>query len=63
MSSATFTCGKCGHTDTLDAACRYMAQYHYRCTKCGATFEIVDEKPKRLPSGFVMPGTRKVVVR
>ena len=60
--SVTITCGKCKQTNDLSAFCRCQPDKTYRCPACGRVERIVDEKPTILPSGFIMPGKRKVVI-
>jgi hypothetical protein len=60
------TC-KCGHSDdfdrfTTDAAGRNLQPGYYRCPACGGRWHLAwSGKPRKTPSGFVIPPALKVV--
>lgn len=52
--------GPCGHAVPFEDAFEAIDRYH--CPTCGMRYRIEQEPPEVYPSGFVMPGDRKLVI-
>ena len=55
----TCVTGSCGHTRPFDEVC--VARDEFVCPVCGHWWRVIQSAPEVMPSGFIMPGERKVV--
>jgi hypothetical protein len=61
VSFCNITC-RCGFEDSFDAFVAGLPPKQFRCPKCGLHTEIQDAPPTVYPSGFVMPGPRRIAI-
>lgn len=52
--------GPCGHESPLEQA--WQSRDHYQCPQCGLGWYFVQAPARILPSGFVIPGERTLVI-
>jgi hypothetical protein len=50
----------CGHTTDFHAAC--TRPDHFTCPQCGLDWHIHSSPPETLPSGYIAPGKRTVIL-
>jgi hypothetical protein len=50
----------CGHSAPFDDA--WLSVDHFRCPDCGLRWHVDQGPAARMPSGFIAPGLRTVVI-